>query len=220
MSYFRKAFNFGKSKHKKLPEDWGESIKAPVSEGITFYVKYLGSTLVAEPSNDAITAEAIKTIIAMAKASSKKLNNVALTVKPTGISTQDAQTKEKHLDVSIYRISYCSADATYDRVVAFIATNKNETFECHAFLTNKRKVAQAAALTISQAFTIAFDKWKHHKGEVEDKKKPENVENGKETNGETKETANEGALIDLTCDDGDHKNGSSDDFDMNDSFMK
>lgn len=49
-------------------------------------------------------------------------------------------------------------------MVAFIATNKNETLECHAFLTSKKKIAQACALTISQAFTIAFEKWQAGKG--------------------------------------------------------
>lgn len=39
-----------------------------------------------------------------------------------------------------FRISYCSADATHDRVFAFIATNSNETMECHAFLCLKRKM--------------------------------------------------------------------------------
>ena len=38
------------------------------------------------------------------------------------------------------RISYCSADATYDHVFDFIATNKNNTMECHAFLCKKRKM--------------------------------------------------------------------------------
>lgn len=63
------------------------------------------------------------------------------------------------------RISFCSADASYDRVVAFIGTNKNETLECHAFLCSKRKVAEAAALTISQAFNIAFELWERAKEE-------------------------------------------------------
>lgn len=63
------------------------------------------------------------------------------------------------------RISFCSADANYDRVVAFIGTNKNETLECHAFLCSKRKVAEAAALTISQAFNIAFELWERAKEE-------------------------------------------------------
>jgi len=43
----------------------------------------------------------------------------------------------------LFRIPYCSADANYDKVVAFIATNENETLACHAFLTQKTKVAQA-----------------------------------------------------------------------------
>lgn len=63
------------------------------------------------------------------------------------------------------RISFCSADANYERVVAFIGTNKNETLECHAFLCSKRKVAEAAALTISQAFNIAFELWERAKEE-------------------------------------------------------
>lgn len=70
------------------------------------------------------------------------------------------------MDISIYRISYCSADATFSRVVAIICTNKNETLECHAFLTAKKKVAQAAALTISQAFTIAFENWQNSKNQT------------------------------------------------------
>ncbi|XP_067145264.1 low density lipoprotein receptor adapter protein 1-B-like [Centruroides vittatus] len=156
---------FGRSKHKKLPEEWGDSIKQPVLDGITFYVKYLGSTLVEEPNGQQSTADAIKAIISMAKASSKKLQRVAMTVNPKGILISDLNSGETQSNFSIYRISFCSADANYDRVVAFIATNKNETYECHAFLCSKRKVAQAAALTISQAFNIAFDIWEHAQGE-------------------------------------------------------
>ena len=36
-----------------------------------------------------------------------------------------------------FRISYCSADATFDHVFAFIATNRDNTMECHAFLCPK-----------------------------------------------------------------------------------
>lgn len=148
----------GRLRHKKLAEEW-VGIQQPVLEGITFYAKYLGSTLVEEPSGDKATADAIRAIIGMAKASGKKLAKVALTVSPKGISTRDVATGELQLDVSIYRISFCSADASFDRVVAFIATHSNEVMECHAFLTAKRKVAQAAALTISQAFQVAYTLW-------------------------------------------------------------
>lgn len=50
--------------HSELPEDWTDC-KAPVIEGITFYCKYLGSTLIEEPSSETLTADAIKRIISM-----------------------------------------------------------------------------------------------------------------------------------------------------------
>ncbi len=56
------------------------------------------------------------------------------------------------------RISYCSADATYDRVFAFIATNRNETLECHAFLCPKRKmVSVTPARAGARTHTLASE---------------------------------------------------------------
>ncbi|XP_035230932.1 low density lipoprotein receptor adapter protein 1-A-like [Stegodyphus dumicola] len=200
---------FGRLKHKKLPEEWDDTIKEPVLDGITFYVKYLGSTLVDEPNDQQTTADAIKAIITMAKSSARKLPRVALTVNPKGIVTRDLSTGEKHLDFSIYRISFCSADANYDRVVAFIGTNKNETLECHAFLCSKRKVAQAAALTISQAFNIAFDLWERAREErsshnSEERKSTEMVNDvtipGYNSNSRTSCTNETAMLIDLSMD--------------------
>lgn len=39
--------------------------------------------------------------------------------------------------------------------------------ECHAFLCSKRRVAQAVALTISQAFNLAFELWKKSRQDAE-----------------------------------------------------
>ncbi|XP_043463558.1 low density lipoprotein receptor adapter protein 1-like [Leptopilina heterotoma] len=124
-----------------------------------FTLKYLGSTLVETPSSEEATAEAIKTIITMAKVSSKKLQRVSLAISLRGIRMTDLATEEDQLQVSIYRISYCSADATHDHVFAFIATNFNETMECHAFLCPKRKMAQTVTLTVAQAFNTAYEAW-------------------------------------------------------------
>lgn len=226
---------FGRLKHKKLPEEWDDSIKQPVLDGITFYVKYLGSTLVEEPNGQQATADAIKAIIAMAKSSGRKLLRVALTVSPKGIVTSDLVTGERHLDFSIYRISFCSADANYDRVVAFIGTNKNETLECHAFLCSKRKVAQAAALTISQAFNIAFDLWERAKEERESQNGQEDklncsisedISSGyKSSSSEMTEDLSQGTLIDLSMEGQSasetmKKLGFDDDDFLNDSFSK
>ncbi|XP_050577925.1 low density lipoprotein receptor adapter protein 1-like isoform X1 [Bombus affinis] len=124
-----------------------------------FTLKYLGSTLVETPSSEEATAEAIKTVITMAKASGKKLQRVSLAVSLKGIRMTDLATEEDQLQVSIYRISYCSADAAHDHVFAFIATNLNETMECHAFLCPKRKMAQTVTLTVAQAFNTAYEAW-------------------------------------------------------------
>lgn len=51
-----------------------------------------------------------------------------------------------------FRISYCSADATHDRVFAFIATNSNETMECHAFLCPKRKMVSENKLSYIKGY--------------------------------------------------------------------
>jgi len=98
-----------------------------------------------------------------AKKLDRKLHRVALTISLGGIKMVDCVTNEYHLDFSIYRISYCSADATYDHVFTFIATNRNNTMECHAYLCPKRKMAQSATLTIAQAFNLAFECWQSSK---------------------------------------------------------
>ena len=86
--------------------------------------------------------------------------------------------------ILIFSISYCSADPTYDRVFAVLCTD-GDGAACHAFLTHKKKMvrssldhvgyvdyvdpdhvdqdlrlfpqAQAATLTIAQAFNLAYE---------------------------------------------------------------
>ena len=53
----------------ELSENWGEN-NEPVKEGVTFYVKYLGSTLVdeledGESYGEGTSSEAVKIIVAM-----------------------------------------------------------------------------------------------------------------------------------------------------------
>ena len=115
--------------------------------------RYLGHTLVDQASGEEATSGAIRTILAMAKKQDKKLERVALTISLRGIRVVQVNTGETRIDFSIYRVSYCSADITYDHVFAFIATAHNSSLECHAFLCPKRKVAQAATLTIAQVKT-------------------------------------------------------------------
>lgn len=153
-------------RHEKLAEGWAENSQ-PVAEddGVVFYLKYLGFTLVDEVDGDESYADgpstrAVQRIVAMAKSEGKKLQKVALRVSCKGIQMVDIMSKESLADISIYRISFCTADKTHDKVFAFIARNTiNETMVCHAFLCAKPKIAQAVTLTVWQSFNVAEEKW-------------------------------------------------------------
>ncbi|XP_074970584.1 low density lipoprotein receptor adapter protein 1 isoform X2 [Phalacrocorax aristotelis] len=154
-------------RHKKLPENWTDT-RETLLEGMLFSLKYMGMTLVEQPKGEELSAAAVKRIVATAKASGKKLQKVTLKVSPRGIVLNDSRTNELIENVSIYRISYCTADKIHDKVFAYIAQNQlNENLECHAFLCTKRKMAQAVTLTVAQAFKIAFEFWQAAKEEKE-----------------------------------------------------
>ncbi|XP_044142855.1 low density lipoprotein receptor adapter protein 1 [Bufo gargarizans] len=151
--------SWGGGRHKKLPENWTDT-RETLLEGMLFHLKYLGMTLVEQPKGEELSAAAVKRIVATAKASGKKLQKVLLKVTPRGIILYDSVTNKLIENVSIYRISYCTADKLHDKVFAYIAqSQQNETLECHAFLCTKRKMAQAVTLTVAQAFKVAFEFW-------------------------------------------------------------
>ncbi|XP_059354859.1 low density lipoprotein receptor adapter protein 1-like isoform X3 [Carassius carassius] len=150
---------WGTSKHEKLPENWTDT-KETLLEGMVFNVKYLGMTLVGQPKGEDMAAAAIRRIVATARPSTKKFRKVTLTVSPKGIIISDTETNDLIEDVSIYRISYCTTDKTQDKVFAYVSQSQfNETLECHAFLCQKKKIAQAVTLTVAQAFKVALDLW-------------------------------------------------------------
>ncbi|XP_071955888.1 PTB domain-containing engulfment adapter protein 1-like isoform X2 [Antedon mediterranea] len=163
---------FGKSRHRKFQDDW-EKAKEPVVEGITFYVKYIGMSLVDKANDESCTAEAVKRIVNQAKGT--KLGKVSLKVTPQGIVQSDVETEENTLEISIYRISYCTADKSNEKVFGFISQNPhNDTLELHAYLCTKRKVAEAIALTVAHSFNIAFERWE----ETQDKNNRTNTAHG------------------------------------------
>ncbi|XP_043074150.1 low density lipoprotein receptor adapter protein 1a isoform X2 [Puntigrus tetrazona] len=163
--------SWSSGKHQKLSENWTDTRETLV-EGMTFNLRHLGMTLVDQPKGEELSAAAVKRIVATAKASGKKLPKVALKVSPQGIVLCDSVSNQLIENISIYRISYCTADKTHDKVFAFIAQNQqNETLECHAFLCAKRKVAQAVTLTVAQAFRVAFEFWEVAKEERENRVK-------------------------------------------------
>ncbi|KYO47855.1 carboxyl-terminal PDZ ligand of neuronal nitric oxide synthase protein-like [Alligator mississippiensis] len=58
------------------------------------------------------------------------------------------------------RISYCTTDKLQNKVFAYVAQSQQSgALECHAFLSPKKKIAQAVTLTVAQAFQVALDLW-------------------------------------------------------------
>lgn len=102
--------------------------------------------------------------------SNKKLQRLNLSVCPKGIETFDAISGETLHRISIYKISYCSADAAHSNVFAFIAgsndANGRDKFKsaddlvCYAFLCTKRRIAYNLTVTVAKNFERAFDLWK------------------------------------------------------------
>ncbi|KAK2853069.1 hypothetical protein Q7C36_008270 [Tachysurus vachellii] len=167
--------SWASGRHKKLPENWTDT-RETLLEGMVFQLKYLGVTLVEQPKGEELSAAAVKRIVATAKASGKKLQKVILKVSPRGIILYDSASNQLIENVSIYRISYCTADKMHDKVFAYIAqSQRNETLECHAFLCAKKKVAQAVTLTVAQAFKVAFEFWQNAKEEKEKRVKSDSV---------------------------------------------
>ncbi|XP_056154334.1 low density lipoprotein receptor adapter protein 1a isoform X2 [Lampris incognitus] len=165
----RRSWSSGR--HTKLPENWTDT-RETILEGMTFNLRHLGMTLVDQPKGEELSAAAVKRIVATAKASGKKPQKVALKVSPQGILLYDRLTSKLIENISIYRISYCTADKLHEKVFAYIAQNTlNGTLECHAYLCSKRKVAQAVTLTVAQAFSVAFELWQVAKEEKETRMK-------------------------------------------------
>uniref|UniRef100_A0A8U7MF89 Uncharacterized protein n=1 Tax=Corvus moneduloides TaxID=1196302 RepID=A0A8U7MF89_CORMO len=149
----------GLRRGRKLPESWGD-MQEPLLEGMCFTLKYLGMTLVEKPKGEDMAAAAIRRIVATARVGARKFQKVILTVSPRGISLQDADTKEMVENISIYRISYCTTDKLQNKVFAYVAQSQESgALECHAFLSPKKKIAQAVTLTVAQAFQMALDLW-------------------------------------------------------------
>lgn len=155
--------------HETLQEDWLHENEALV-DGISFYVKYLGCVPEVEAQGQGVTDEAVKRLVAEAKIKKSKgdmkLEKVVLTITPKEIRILDLATKTPAEVIPIFRVSYCTADPNFPKIFAFNAREKQSLqIRCRAFLCMKAKMAKAIALTVAQAFNVAFEVWETSKEE-------------------------------------------------------
>lgn len=98
------------------------------------------------------------------------MQRLNLSICPNGIETFDTVTGETLHRISIYKVSYCSADASHSNVFAFIAGSSDDDntnncsptddLTCYAFLCAKRRIAYNLTVTVAKNFERAFDLWK------------------------------------------------------------
>ncbi|CAH2043330.1 unnamed protein product, partial [Iphiclides podalirius] len=163
------------SKHKKLCEEWalaeceGEGWWREARDGSGHSeVRYAGASPVERAASAPATALAVRSTLHTVKSSNKKLQRVSLDISPKGILVTDVDTQESVLSVSIYRISYCSADAANARVFAVVegksASGADESHVVHVFVCARRKQARALALSLAHAFNDAYQAWQANQG--------------------------------------------------------
>ncbi|KAL4710900.1 hypothetical protein ACJJTC_002530 [Scirpophaga incertulas] len=159
------------SKHKKLSEEWAlaecegegwwKEAREPSREQGD--VRYAGEAPVERASSAPATALAVRSTLHSAKAFNKKMQRVHLDISPKGIIVSDVDTQEDVLSISIYRISYCSADAANTRVFAVVegkgGSGTGESHVVHVFVCARRKHARALALSLAHAFNDAYQAW-------------------------------------------------------------
>uniref|UniRef100_A0A2A4JDH7 PID domain-containing protein n=1 Tax=Heliothis virescens TaxID=7102 RepID=A0A2A4JDH7_HELVI len=159
------------SKHKKLCEEWAlaecedegwwRETRDPSSGEMD--VRYAGTAPVERAASAPATALAVRSALHSAKLINKKLQRVNLNISPRGIVVSDYDSQENVISVSIYRISYCSADAANARVFAVVegkpAGGSSENHVVHVFVCTRRKHARALALSLAHAFNDAYQEW-------------------------------------------------------------
>lgn len=134
----------------------------------SFDIKYLGCTPIENKRSEKATSEAIKTVIANAKAGGRKIKTqkrVKVNISDEGIEILDHATDESLMRFSIYKISYCSVDAAHDHAFSFVGSEPDplsdkEKMSCHVFLCPKRKIAHEITLLVARCFENAYQNWR------------------------------------------------------------
>ncbi|WAR07734.1 ARH-like protein [Mya arenaria] len=97
----------------ELGEGWEENREA-VTDGVGFYLKYLGSTLLdelplGESYGEGVSTRAVQRIVDMAKSQNRKLIKVSLKVTPAGIKVVSMEDKDTLIDAQAVTLSVSQA---------------------------------------------------------------------------------------------------------------
>merc|ERR1712183_594871 len=91
-------------------------------------------------------------------AKTEKLQKASMMIDCNKLILRDLVTHDLVEDIPVKRICFCTADQTYPKVFALtVAPEDGSEGYMYAFLTNKKAMADAIALTVAQAYTMSFE---------------------------------------------------------------
>ncbi|ESN95085.1 hypothetical protein HELRODRAFT_179670 [Helobdella robusta] len=156
------------NKLEESPPDYKDPDK--VASGISFRVRYFGSTLVEELTEegasygDSITTKAITAIITFAFASGHKIKKVELKVSVKGIMVTDAQTHRCISNLDIHRLATL-------KMILIISYGLNR------FNEETFKQSQTITLTIASSFKLAQEMQNNEHEKPSDSTTSDNINN-------------------------------------------
>lgn len=128
-----------------------------------YEVKYMGCTTLSAEQSKKATSAAIKSVLASTNklfTSNRTSQQVILKTSPKGIEIYNKASGELLKKISIYKISCCSIDGTYDHIFSFAASGDDEILTCYVFMCPKKKITQKLSISVAKAFEAAYQDWK------------------------------------------------------------
>ncbi|KAI5712149.1 hypothetical protein M8J76_012043 [Diaphorina citri] len=148
MAFFKSIFPKGfRRKHEKLES---RSLCHDEEEH-EFQVRYLGERPISESNSKKSTAQAVSHLVQTAKHDKEKSKKVTLVINASAIRINETSSYCL-IDIPLGHVSYCSADAKFSDVFAFVSVSATGDLKCLAFLCESKKQAREIATTMNKIF--------------------------------------------------------------------
>lgn len=140
-------------------KDWVHDESMLVSGHVAYRVKFLGNIEVDQPKGLDTVRESIKKLEFLEhlkRSEGEKIKRIELTISVGGVAIREPKTKNNIFQFPLHRISYCADDKSIRKYLSFICKvqENSDRHECFVFVCDK--LSEEIALTIGQAFDLAW----------------------------------------------------------------
>lgn len=155
--------NNGNNKsNNPTPKRWIHDDSLLVIGHVAYLVKYLGHVEVDQPKGLDVVRKSIKMLEFqehLRRSEGEKIKRIELTISIGGVAIREPKTKKNLHQFPLHRISYCADDKSERKYLSFISKvqDSSDRHECFVFVSGK--LSEEIALTIGQAFDLAWRKF-------------------------------------------------------------